>query len=112
MGGSLCLSSTMPRLTVTLRPDEYDALQRLAWAERRPTRDQLAWLVVTGLAAAMANRPRQEDPDPVLVPAGAPDGALAKGNPQPQCLAGQAEGPLGVSNVPVSGYTPDVHIIA
>lgn len=49
----------MPLLSVRLRDDEYEALQRLALSQRRPTRDQLAVLVADALAAQAAQRPRR-----------------------------------------------------
>ena len=40
------------RITIDLRRDEYDRLQRLALAERRPMRDQAAVLIADGLKGA------------------------------------------------------------
>ncbi len=33
------------RITIDLRRDEYDRLSEIAKAERRPLRDQAAWIV-------------------------------------------------------------------
>jgi hypothetical protein len=37
------------RITIDLRRDEYDRLSEIAKAERRPLRDQAAWIVATAL---------------------------------------------------------------
>jgi hypothetical protein len=42
------------RITVDLRRDEYDRLQRLALAERRPLRDQAAVIIAERLEARPA----------------------------------------------------------
>jgi hypothetical protein len=37
------------RITIDLRRDEYDRLSEIAKAERRPLRDQAAWIVADAL---------------------------------------------------------------
>lgn len=39
------------RITIDLRRDEYDRLYEAAKAERRPLRDQAAWLVAQALTS-------------------------------------------------------------
>ncbi len=43
------------RITIDLRRDEYDRLSEVAKAERRPLRDQAAWIVAQAL-----NQQKQE----------------------------------------------------
>lgn len=40
---------TPMRITIDLRRDEYDRLSAIAKSERRPLRDQAAWLVSQAL---------------------------------------------------------------
>ena len=40
----------MPRITIDLREDAFQRLQQLALSERRPTRDQAAWMIEQRLA--------------------------------------------------------------
>ena len=38
------------RITINLHVNEYDQLAKVAQAERRPLRDQAAWLIAQSLA--------------------------------------------------------------
>ncbi|HEV2124942.1 MAG TPA: hypothetical protein VGW38_19510 [Chloroflexota bacterium] len=44
------------RITIDLRRDEYDRLSEIAKAERRPLRDQAAWIVATALQTTPKNQ--------------------------------------------------------
>jgi len=45
------------RITVSLHESEFQQLQRVAFAERRPVRDQAAVLIERGLIASAPARP-------------------------------------------------------
>lgn len=54
----------MPRITINLRERAFEKLQRVALAERRPTRDQAAWIVEQALESIGGERTEGRRPEP------------------------------------------------
>jgi hypothetical protein len=54
----------MPRLTITLSKQEWDALRRSAERDLRGLREQARYLIVKGLTAELAAQANDGAPDP------------------------------------------------